>query len=81
VTSHALKRPVQIRLTASAREFLVQAAEERGQTQSQVVTDALNLLREQRVEALMEEGYRRLGESQQAVIEAGLTAALPIVPR
>jgi hypothetical protein len=81
VTSHALKKPVQVRLEPAAREFLVQTAEERGQTQSEVVTEALNCLREQQVEALMEEGYRTLGESQQAISEAGLTAALPIIPQ
>ena len=81
MTAHALKKPVQVRLSASVREFLAQTAKERGETKSEVVADALNGLREQRVEALMEEGYRKLGESQQAVIEAGLAAALPIIPR
>ncbi len=81
VTSHALKKPVQVRLAPATREFLVRTAEELGQTQSEVVTRALDCLREQRVEALMEEGYRKLGESQQAVVEAGLTAALPIIPQ
>lgn len=81
MTAHALKKPVQVRLSASVREFLAQTAKERHETKSEVVADALNGLREQRVEALMEEGYRKLGESQQAVIEAGLAAALPIIPR
>jgi Arc/MetJ-type ribon-helix-helix transcriptional regulator len=81
VTSHALKKPVQVRLPTSIEEFLAQTARERGETKSEVVTDALNCLREQRVEALMEEGYRKLGGSQQAAIEAGLTAALPVIPQ
>ncbi len=76
----ALKKPVQVRLPLSAREFLVQEARDRGQTQSEVVTDALDCLREQKLQALMEEGYRELGGSQRAVIEAGLTAALPLIP-
>ena len=81
MNGHIAKAPVQVRLSAPVREFLAQAAKERGETQSQVVTDALNCLREQRVEALMEEGYRKLAESQLALVEAGLAAALPIVPR
>jgi hypothetical protein len=80
VAGHALKKPVQVRLAPAAREFLLQTAEELGCTQSEVVTVALDRLREQRVEALMEEGYRKLGEAQEAVIEAGLAAALPIIP-
>jgi uncharacterized protein (DUF1778 family) len=81
VANNAVKRPVQVRLAASAREFLVHTAQERGQTRSDVVAEALECLREQRVQALMEEGYREIGASQRAVIEAGLAAALPVIPR
>jgi hypothetical protein len=80
MTNHALKRPVQVRLDAPAREFLVLTAQERGQTQSDVVAEALECLKEQRVQALMEEGYREMGASQRDVIQAGLAAALPIIP-
>jgi hypothetical protein len=80
VPSHVLKHPVQVRLAAPTREFLVRTAQELGQTQSDVVADALECLREKRVQALMEEGYREIGASQRAAIEAGLAAALPIIP-
>jgi len=79
--SEALKKPVQVRLPGWARDFVTEQARERRQTKSDVVIEALDCLRERQVEALMEEGYRALGDSQHDVVAAGLGAALPAIPR
>ncbi len=77
---YALKKPVQVRLTGATREFLTRTAKESGRTQSDIVTEALECLKDQRTLALMEEGYRQMGASQSDLVEAGLAAALPIIP-
>jgi Arc/MetJ-type ribon-helix-helix transcriptional regulator len=79
--SEALRKPVQVRLPEKVRDFLTQTARERRESKSAVVIEALNCLREQQIEALMEEGYRALGDSQHDVVAAGLAAALPAIPR
>jgi predicted transcriptional regulator len=79
--TQTLRKPVQVRLPDKVRDFLAQVARERCETKSDVVIDALNCLREQQIEALMEEGYRVLGDSQHDVVAAGLAAALPTIPR
>jgi hypothetical protein len=81
MTDHALKKPVQVRLAGPARDFLVRTAQELGRTQSDIVAEALDCLRELKEQALMEQGYRQLGASQLAVVEAGLAAALPVIPK
>ena len=78
--SIASKRPVQVRLPADMDEFLSQTARDRRRSKSDVVIKALTCLREKQIDALMEEGYRKLGDSQRDVIQAGLDAALPILP-
>jgi hypothetical protein len=61
--------PVQFRLPDDIREFLRDEATARRTTQTGVVIEALGLLRKQRLEALMAEGYREMAESDLALTE------------
>lgn len=60
---------VQFRLPDDIREFLPEEATERRTTQTSVVIEALGLLRKQRLEALMAEGYREMAETDLALAE------------
>jgi hypothetical protein len=80
VRSAEPRRPVQVRLPASLDDFLSQAAKDRRESKTDVVIEALNCLREKQIEALMEEGYQKLADAQRDVVEAGLAAAMPIIP-
>ena len=61
--------PVQFRLPDDIREFLREEATERHTTQTNVVIEALGLLRKQRLDALMAEGYREMAETDLALAE------------
>jgi hypothetical protein len=65
----ATRVPVQFRLPDDIREFLREEANERRTTQTDVVIEALGLLRRQRLEALMAEGYREMAEADLALAE------------
>jgi hypothetical protein len=66
--------PVQLRLPAWAAEFIDTQAKEGGTTRSGVMIQALECLRQRELERLMEQGYREMAESNQALAEDGLTA-------
>ena len=61
--------PVQFRLPDDIREFLREEAAERRTTQTGIVVEALELLRRQRLEALMAEGYRETAEADLVLAE------------
>ena len=73
-------RPVQVRLPEAADELLTELSRERGESKTAVVIEALDCLRRQRLERLMEEGYREIGDEMMERVQAGLAAALPAVP-
>lgn len=73
-------RPVQVRLPEAADTFLSGLAHELGTTKTQIVIEALECLRQQRLERQMEAGYRELADGQAQIVEAGLAAGLPAVP-
>jgi hypothetical protein len=73
--------PTQVRLPLWARDYIAERARLQQMTQKDVLVEAIELLRESEIEALMEEGYREIAESQSDVVEAGLAAALPAMPR
>lgn len=73
-------RPVQVRLPEAADALLNGLASELGKTKTQIVIEALECLRQQRLERQMEAGYRELAGEQAPIVEAGLAAGLPAVP-
>ena len=73
-------RPVQVRLPQPVDAFLAALAEERGETKTAIVVEALECLRQQLVERRMEAGYRELAEEHSQLIAAGLAAGLPSIP-
>jgi len=80
VMSRTPTRPVQVRLPEAADSFLSGLAHELGTTKTQIVIEALECLRKQRLERQMEAGYRELADGQAQIVEAGLAAGLPAVP-
>lgn len=73
-------RAVQVRLPEPIDAFLAALAEERGETKTQIVVEALECLRKQLVERRMEAGYRELAGEQRQLVTAGLAASLPAIP-
>ena len=73
-------RAVQVRLPVPQEEFLTALAEERGESKTQIVVEALECLRKQLLERRMETGYRELAQGQAELLEAGLDASLPAIP-
>ena len=73
-------RPVQVRLPEPVGDFLCGLAQERGESKTQIVVEALECLRQQLLERRMEAGYRELAGEQRPIVEAGLAAGLPTIP-
>lgn len=73
-------RPVQVRLPEPVDDFLTGLAQELGESKTQIVVEALECLRQQRLERRMEAGYRELADEQGPIIAAGLSASLPTIP-
>src|SRR5664280_2391612 len=72
-------RPVQVRLPEPVDEFLTGLARDRGESKTQIVTEALECLRQQLLERHMETGYRDLARAQGVqgeIVTAGLAASL-----
>jgi len=72
-------RPVQVRLPEPVDAFLAALAEERGETKTEVVVEALECLRQQLIERRMEAGYRDLADEERQIVTAGLAASLPTI--
>ena len=62
------------------RRFLTALAEERGETKTEIVVEALECLRRQLIERRMEAGYRDLADEERQLVTAGLAASLPTIP-
>lgn len=73
-------RPVQVRLPVPLDDYLTGLVEERGESKTQIVVEALEGLRQQLLERRMEAGYRELAGEQSQLVAAGLAAGLPIIP-
>lgn len=82
--SRAPTRPVQVRLPEPVDAFLEALAAERGESKTEIVVEALELLRRQELERHMEAGYRELageaGTEHEQIVRAGMAASLPAVP-
>lgn len=72
-------RPVQVRLPEPVDTFLTALAEERGETKTEIVVEALECLRQQLIERRMEAGYRDLADEERQLVTAGLAASLPTI--
>ena len=73
-------RPVQVRLPVPVDDYLTGLAEERGESKTQIVVEALECLRQQLLERRMEAGYRELAAEHSQLVAAGLAASLPSIP-
>ena len=62
--------PVQVRLPDQANQFLADLAAERHESKTQIVIEALDLLRDHLLAQRLERGYREIGGSQLDVAEA-----------
>jgi hypothetical protein len=62
--------PVQVRLPEPVNDFLTQLAADRHESKTQIVIEALDLLRDRLLEKKMEEGYREIGDSQIELVKA-----------
>jgi predicted transcriptional regulator len=62
--------PVQVRLPDPVNEFLAGLAAERHESKTQIVVEALDLLRDHLREAQMEAGYREIGDSHLELVAA-----------
>lgn len=72
-------RPVQVRLPEPVDAFLAALAQERGETKTEIVVEALECLRQQLIERRMEAGYRDLADEERQLVTAGLAASLPTI--
>ena len=66
----ATTTPVQVRLPATVNDFLTGLAAERRESKTQIVVEALDLLRDHLREAQMAAGYREIGDSHLELVEA-----------
>ena len=73
-------RPVQVRLPVPVDDYLTGLAEERGESKTQIVVEALECLRQQLLERRMEAGYRELAGEHSQLVAVGLAASLPNIP-
>jgi hypothetical protein len=80
VMSRTPTRPVQVRLPVPVDDYLTGLAQERAESKTQIVVQALECLRQQLLERRMEAGYRELAGEQGQLVAAGLAASLPTIP-
>ena len=73
-------KPATFRLPQWALEFLEREAEQRHQSKTQIVLEAVALLRDQEVALLMEEGYRALADEALTLAEGSLSATSETLP-
>ena len=73
-------KPATFRLPQWALDFLEGEAEQRQQSKTQIVLEAVTLLRDQELALLMEEGYREMADEARTMAEASLPAAAETLP-
>ena len=66
----ATTTPVQVRLPDEVNDFLTQLAAERHDSKTQIVIEALELLRDHLLELRLADGYRAIGDSQAELVDA-----------
>jgi hypothetical protein len=73
-------KPASFRLPQWALDFLERKAEERHESKTQIVVEAVALMRDRDLALLMEEGYRELADEAHTLAEGSFAAAAETVP-
>ena len=73
-------KPANFRLPQWVLDYLEHRAEERHESKTQVVVEAVTCLRDRELAALMEEGYREMAEDSLAMAEASLSSSVETLP-
>lgn len=73
-------KPANFRLPQWALDFLERTAEERQESKTQIVVEAVACLRDRELAMLMEEGYREMAEEARTLAEGSLSAAAETLP-
>lgn len=68
------------RLPEWVQEYLQSKADERQESKTQIVVEAVACLRERDLAALMEEGYREMAEESHNLAESNLPAVVETLP-
>jgi hypothetical protein len=76
----ARTRPAQFRLPAWAHEYVEERSANYGVTKTEVVLEALSLLRDTETGELMAEGYREIGTLNVELAERGAAIAAESLP-
>jgi hypothetical protein len=73
-------KPANFRLPQWALDFLERKAEERHESKTQIVVEAISLMRDREMAVLMEEGYREMADEACTLAEGSLSAAAETLP-
>ena len=73
-------RPATFRLPQWALDFLEREAEERHESKTRIVLEAIALMRDHESALLMEEGYREMAGEARTLAEGSLSAAAETLP-
>ena len=73
-------KPANFRLPQWALDFLERQAEERHESKTHIVLEAVALMRDREMALLMEEGYREMAEEARTLAEGSLSAAAETLP-
>ncbi len=73
--------PVQVRLPDTVNDFLTQFAAARHESKTQIVVEALDLLRDRLLAQQMEAGYRQIGDDQIALAGAMQSLVAEALPK
>jgi hypothetical protein len=73
-------KPATFRLPQWALDFLERKAEERQESKTQIVLEAVALMRDRELAMLMEEGYREIADESRSLAEGSLPAAAETLP-
>lgn len=73
-------KPASFRLPQWVLDFLERKAEERQESKTQIVVEAVACLRDHESAMLMEEGYREMAQEARTLAEGSLSAAAETLP-
>ena len=73
-------KPANYRLPQWALDFIEREAQERRQTRTQIVIEAIECLRARELAALMREGYREMADEALDMAENNLPSAAETLP-
>jgi hypothetical protein len=73
-------KPATFRLPQWALDFLDRTAAERHESKTQIVVEAVALMRDRELAMLMEEGYREMADEARVLAESSLSVAAETLP-